>query len=64
MALMAYLHVDILYPNEFSSHAKALLKLSELWGPGGHQDRAIDASARLAELYPKSREARQLSGGR
>jgi tetratricopeptide (TPR) repeat protein len=61
-ALMAYLHVDVLYSGEPAQHAEALLRLSQLWGPGGHQDRAVDASARLAERYPNSQWAKQ-SGG-
>ncbi|MCP4786973.1 MAG: tetratricopeptide repeat protein [Fuerstiella sp.] len=61
-ALMAYLHVDVLYSSEPAQHAEALLRLSQLWGPGGHQDRAVDASTRLAELYPNSQWAKQ-SGG-
>ncbi|MEO2018049.1 MAG: tetratricopeptide repeat protein [Fuerstiella sp.] len=61
-ALMAYLHVDVLYPSEPAQHAEALLRLSQLWGPGGHEDRADDASARLAERYPNSQWAKQ-SGG-
>jgi tetratricopeptide (TPR) repeat protein len=61
-ALMAYLHVDVLYSGEPAQHAEALLRLSQLWGPGGHQDRAVDASTRLAESYPNSQWAKQ-SGG-
>ncbi|MEO1983980.1 MAG: tetratricopeptide repeat protein, partial [Fuerstiella sp.] len=61
-ALMAYLHVDVLYPGEPAQHAEALLRLSQLWGPGGHKDRAADASTRLTERYPNSQWAKQ-SGG-
>lgn len=62
-ALMAYLHVDILYSSEPAEHAQALLRLSQLWGPTGHQDRAEDAAARLRDKYPNSTWARQLNGG-
>lgn len=62
-ALMAYLHVDVLYASEPAEHAEALLRLSQLWGPTGHQDRADDAAARLTEKYPNSSWARQLQGG-
>lgn len=62
-ALMAYLHVDVLYPGEPAQHAEALLRLSELWGPSGQADRAVDASARLAERYPNSEWARKVSSG-
>lgn len=61
-ALMAYLHVDILYSSEPAEHAQALFRLSQLWGPAGHQDRAEDAAARLAEKYPNSAWAKQLRG--
>lgn len=53
-ALMAYLHVDVLYSGEPVQHAEALMRLTELWGPNGHEDRAMEASARLTERYPNS----------
>lgn len=53
-ALMAYLHVDVLYPGEPTQHSEALYHLSQLWGPAGHADRAAEASARLASRYPNS----------
>lgn len=62
-ALMAYLHVDVLYSGEPVQHAEALMRLSELWGPSGHEDRAMEASARLAERYPNSPWARNAAGG-
>ncbi len=62
-ALMAYLYVDVLYAGEPAQHAEALLNLSQLWGPSGHQDRAQDAAARLSERYPNSRFAGQLGAG-
>jgi tetratricopeptide (TPR) repeat protein len=62
-ALMAYLTVDVLYPGEPAQHAEALLRLTELWGPTGHEDRAIEASARLAERYPNSPWAKKASQG-
>lgn len=62
-ALMAYLHVDVLYSGEPAQHAEALLRLSELWGPCGHQDRAVECSARLSERYPKSEWAKKAVGG-
>lgn len=54
-ALMAYLHVDVLYSGEPAQHAESLKRLSELWKPAGHEDRAMDATARLTERYPNSR---------
>lgn len=62
-ALMAYLHVDVLYSGEPTQHAEALLRLSELWGPAGHADRAVEASARLAERYPNSAWAKKAGSG-
>ena len=53
-ALMAYLHVDILYASEPSEHAEALYHLAALWGPAGHQNRADDAKAMLTSKYPNS----------
>ncbi|MEP3482521.1 MAG: tetratricopeptide repeat protein [Fuerstiella sp.] len=53
-ALMAYLHVDVLYPGEAAQHSEALYHLAKLWGPAGHADRAAEASARLASQYPNS----------
>ncbi len=62
-ALMAYLHVDILYSSEPAEHAQALFRLAQLWGPAGHQDRADDAAVRLTEKYPNSTWSRQQAGG-
>lgn len=62
-ALMSYLHVDVLYPGEPAQHAEALLRLSELWGPSGHEDRSVEASARLAERYPNSEWAKKIGSG-
>jgi tetratricopeptide (TPR) repeat protein len=62
-ALMAYLHVDLLYAGEPAQHAEALKRLSELWTPAGHEDRAVDASARLTQLYPNSQWAKPGSSG-
>ena len=62
-ALMAYLHVDVLYAGEPAQHAEALLRLSELWGPSGHEDRAVEASTRLAERYPNSQWAKKIGAG-
>ncbi|MCA9084540.1 MAG: tetratricopeptide repeat protein [Planctomycetaceae bacterium] len=62
-ALMAYLHVDVLYPGEPAQHAEALMRLSQLWGPSGHADRAAEAMARLTERYPNSQWAKQPGSG-
>lgn len=53
-ALMAYLHVDVLYSSEPAEHAEALFHLSKLWEETKRPDRAADADARLKEKYPNS----------
>ena len=58
-ALMAYLHVDVLYPSEPALHAEALFHLVSLWAPAGHQDRSDEAMARLSTRYPNSPWAKQ-----
>jgi tetratricopeptide (TPR) repeat protein len=59
-ALMAYLHVDVLYPGEPAQHAESLLRLSQLWAAVGYPDRAQDAAARLTERYPNSQWTSQI----
>lgn len=61
-ALLAYLHVDLLFANQSDFHAEALYRLSQLWTAVGHPDRAADASARLQERYPASEWTKQLTG--
>ena len=61
-AVLAYLHVDVLFDTERASHAEALYHLSHLWQSVGHPDRAADASARLREAYPDSPWTAKLGG--
>ncbi len=61
-ALLAYLHVDVLYASEPAAHAEALFRLAALWAPSGHQDRSDDAQARLTEKYPNSSWAKTPDG--
>jgi len=58
-ALMAFLHVDILYSTIRDSHAESLYQLSKLWESVGHPGRAVDAKTRLHELYADSSWALQ-----
>ncbi len=58
-ALMAYLHVDVLYASEPAAHAEALYRLANLWGPAGQQARAEEALALLTTRYPNSTWAKQ-----
>ncbi len=57
-ALLAFLHVDLLYASAKAEHAKALNQLIELWEKTGHPDRARDARTRLEQLHPDSFRAR------
>jgi len=54
-ALLAYLHVDLLFAAESDAHAEALAHLTELWNEIGRADRAALARKRLKENYPESR---------
>lgn len=60
-ALIAYLHVDVLFPQESAHHAEALFHLSHLWERDGKPDRAADAAARLQQRYGKSEWAGKLT---
>jgi tetratricopeptide (TPR) repeat protein len=54
-ALMAYLHVDVLYNNYANAHAEALANLAQLWKEMGNADRALESEQLLAERYPASK---------
>jgi tetratricopeptide (TPR) repeat protein len=58
-ALMAYLHVDILYDQNPAEHAEALGNLATLWQSVNQSERAKDARERLVKQYPSSRWAKQ-----
>lgn len=62
-ALLAYLHVDVLFQQERPQHAEALYHLARLWSAVGKQDRANDAAARLSKEYPRSDWAKKLTSG-
>jgi tetratricopeptide (TPR) repeat protein len=53
-ALLAYLHIDTLFPTERAQHAEALYNLSQLWNTIQQPDRADDAATRLATEFPNS----------
>jgi tetratricopeptide (TPR) repeat protein len=53
-ALLAFLHVDVLYDNVPSAHAEALWNLSNLWVDIGKNERGQDCLTRLNRLYPGS----------
>ncbi len=50
-AVLAYLHIDLLYAKQADQHAEALFYLGELWGKTGHPDRAAQAKALLKSKY-------------
>ena len=58
-ALMAYLHVDVLYPGAPAEHAQSLYWLATLWQTAGHPERAADAKTRLQNQYAGSKWARK-----
>jgi tetratricopeptide (TPR) repeat protein len=53
-ALMAYLHVDVLYADSADAHAEALANLIDLWIAMGQPDRANKARRTLKEEYKNS----------
>jgi len=53
-AVLAYLHVDLVYFQNADAHAEALANLSRLWGELNRPDRASAAAALLRERYPRS----------
>ena len=53
-ALLAYLHVDLLYNSDPQSHAEALYHLADLWPRFKKPDRALAAQNLLQSRYPTS----------
>ncbi len=53
-ALLAFLHVDLLYPGFPRQHAEALANLTDLWNELGQRKRAQEASQILQERYQNS----------
>lgn len=62
-ALLAYLHVDILFSGEKDLHAEALYRLSTLWNEVAQPGRAADARTKLTTDYPNSEWTKELLGG-
>jgi tetratricopeptide (TPR) repeat protein len=50
-ALLAYLHVDLLYNSFPLAHAEALANLTDLWKEIGNGDRALQAEQLLQDRY-------------
>ncbi len=61
-ALLAYLHVDVLFSGEKDLHAEALYHLASLWNEDAHPERAADARVKLTTDYPNSEWAKKLGG--
>ncbi len=61
-AVLAYLHVPVLFPKENALHAEALYNLSRLWSTVGKPERGIDARAVLESEYADSKWAKMLAG--
>jgi tetratricopeptide (TPR) repeat protein len=53
-ALLAYLHVDVLFESEQAVHAETLFRLTSLWAKSGRPDRAAEARGRLESDYPNT----------
>lgn len=57
-ALLAYLHVDVLYSSVPAAHAEALFHLATLWNKVGQTERARQARQTLEQQYRGSRWAK------
>ncbi|RMG33443.1 MAG: hypothetical protein D6725_15685 [Planctomycetota bacterium] len=62
-AILAYLHVPVLFAHEKAAHAEALYHLARLWAAYDRPDRAEEARSELLSNYPNSPWARKLQGG-
>lgn len=60
-AVLAYLHVDILFPREAGQHAEALYHMSRLWKAVQLPERGVEAEAKLQSSYPNSEWTKKLS---
>ena len=58
-ALLAFLHVHVLYFNSQDAHAEALYHLTALWAKMGNSERARTTNGLLKNRYPNSRWARE-----
>ena len=57
-ALLAFLHVDVLYSTVPEAHAEALSHLVPLWKAVGQEARAREAKQTLQEKYANSKWAK------
>ncbi|MBI1314252.1 tetratricopeptide repeat protein [bacterium] len=59
-AILAYLHVPVLFEKEAALNAEALYHLSSLWATAGQPERGLAASQELRENYPNTEWAKKL----
>jgi tetratricopeptide (TPR) repeat protein len=57
-AVLAYLHVDLLFFDQPTHHGEALAQLSQLWSKVGESQRGTEAKSRLVATYPSSKWAK------
>jgi len=62
-AVLAYLHVDVLFSNEKTLHPQALYQLARLWSTVGHPERGAEAESKLTTEYPNNEWAQKLQSG-
>jgi tetratricopeptide (TPR) repeat protein len=60
-AVLAYLHVDILFPRESGAHAESLYHMAKLWKTVQAPERGLEAEAKLQSSYPNSEWTKKLS---
>lgn len=60
-AILAYLHVDLLFPRESAFHAESLYHLTRLWKLVQQEDRSFEARSKLEGQYAESDWARRLT---
>lgn len=61
-AVLAYLHVDVLFSRETAAHAESLYHLTRLWKEVQLPERGLEARAKLEGNYPNSEWAKKLAG--
>jgi tetratricopeptide (TPR) repeat protein len=60
-AVLAFLHVDVLFAREAAYHAEALYHLAKLWKVVQYPDRALEAQAKLEGTHPNSEWTKKLA---
>lgn len=60
-AVLAYLHVDILFKREAGYHAESLYHMARLWKTVQLPERGVEAEAALQSAYPNSEWTKKLS---